>query len=369
MVTWGLISAATAFVTGPTSFFILRFLLGAAEAGFLPGMILYLGYWFPLSMRARYVALFMAAVPIASAIGSPFSALVLQTHGFLGLAGWQWLFIIEGIPASLLGIVVLLQIAEWPHAARWLDAGGAAGHRSRALPPIAPLSDAATHHGALAGAAGSARPRARSRLFRHRRRALRHRPLAAADRARHGLFDRPDRPDPDRALCAERASPCWPGAGTATDRRERMLHVAARGLSRRRRPARQRARASQLLAIAAITFASIGIYSALGPFWAVPPLFLRGTAAAAGIALINSIGNLGGFVGPLSRRLDQGPDRQLYGGVRNAGGSRSPCGSVDAGTAGADAAKRAQRRAKATRLALSRSPAPAVYSISSKACS
>jgi ACS family tartrate transporter-like MFS transporter len=83
MVTWGLISAATAFASGPTSFFILRFLLGAAEAGFLPGMIMYLGYWFPLAMRARYIALFMAAVPIASAVGAPLSALVLQTHGFL----------------------------------------------------------------------------------------------------------------------------------------------------------------------------------------------------------------------------------------------------------------------------------------------
>lgn len=107
MVTWGLISAATAFVTGATGFFIARFLLGAAEAGFLPGMILYLGYWFPLSVRARYVALFMAAVPISSALGAPLSAWILDTHGLLGLAGWQWLFIIEGLPAVVLGLVVL----------------------------------------------------------------------------------------------------------------------------------------------------------------------------------------------------------------------------------------------------------------------
>jgi len=120
MVTWGLISAAMALVGGPTSFFILRFLLGAAEAGFLPGMILYLGYWFPLAMRARYVALFMAAVPLASAIGAPLSALLLQTHGFLGLSGWQWLFILEALPSIFLGFGVIFYLTDRPALATWL---------------------------------------------------------------------------------------------------------------------------------------------------------------------------------------------------------------------------------------------------------
>jgi len=121
MVTWGLISAATAFVTEPGHFYILRFLLGAAEAGFLPGMILYLGYWFPLSVRARYIALFMAAVPLASAVGSPVSALILDmTHSAFGLAGWQWLFIMEGLPACILGLVVLALLPDGPQSASWL---------------------------------------------------------------------------------------------------------------------------------------------------------------------------------------------------------------------------------------------------------
>ncbi len=120
MVTWGLISAAMAFVKGPVSFFVLRFLLGVAEAGFLPGMILYLTTWFPQVRLARFVGLFMMAVPLASAIGAPISSLILSAHGFLGLAGWQWLFIIEGLPACALGFAVLALLPDGPATARWL---------------------------------------------------------------------------------------------------------------------------------------------------------------------------------------------------------------------------------------------------------
>ena len=114
MVTWGLISGAMAFVQGPTSFYILRFLLGAAEAGFFPGIILYLSYWFPARHRAGVTAMFMAAVPISIAIGSPISGALLLMDGFLGLKGWQWLFLVEAAPAVILAGVVLVYLTAKP---------------------------------------------------------------------------------------------------------------------------------------------------------------------------------------------------------------------------------------------------------------
>ncbi len=296
MVTWGLISAATAFASGPTSFFILRFLLGAAEAGFLPGMIMYLGYWFPLAMRARYIALFMAAVPIASAVGAPLSALVLQTHGFLGLTGWQWLFIIEGVPAALLGLVVLFHLPDGPHQARWLsgdekqaiDARLAADHQAGAgathealWPALADprvLTLGAIYFGVVVGLYGIGLwlPQVISAM--------------GFSTGQIGLILIIPYGLSALAMLA------W---GRHSDMsRERMLHVTASAFLGGAGLLASVHAPSPLLAIAAITAASIGIYSLLGPFWAVPPLFLRGTAAAAGIALINSIGNLGGFVGP-----------------------------------------------------------------------
>ncbi len=121
MITWGLISAATALVSTPTAFYVLRFLLGAAEAGFFPGVLLYLSYWVPARYRARIVATFMVAIPAASFIGSPISAALLQMDGFAGLRGWQWLFLLEGIPTVLLGFVCLALLTNKPDEARWLD--------------------------------------------------------------------------------------------------------------------------------------------------------------------------------------------------------------------------------------------------------
>ena len=119
MVTWGLLSMATAFVRGPWSFYLLRFLLGLAEAGLYPGMILYLTYWFPASTRARFIALFLAAVPAASVIGGPVSGFVLGIEG--GLHGWQWLFVLEGLPSVLIGALVLVYLPDRPASAKWLS--------------------------------------------------------------------------------------------------------------------------------------------------------------------------------------------------------------------------------------------------------
>ncbi|MEP9349979.1 MFS transporter [Xanthobacter sp. KR7-225] len=296
MLTWGLISAATAFVTGPTSFFIMRFLLGAAEAGFLPGMILYLGYWFPLALRARYVALFMAAVPIASAVGAPLSALIMESHGLLGLAGWQWLFIIEGLPAVLLAFAVLVLLPNGPADARWLDAGE---KRTIAAHLAADHAgpDAATHHGPWP--------------------ALRDKRVLMLGLIYFGLVVGLYGiglwlPQIIRAMgysvrevgvvlivpyaLSALAMLAWGRHSDATS--ERVLHVAGAAFLGAAGLAASVHAPSHMLAIAAVTCASVGIYAALAPFWSVPPLFLRGTAAAAGIALINSVGNLGGFVGP-----------------------------------------------------------------------
>ncbi|MBB6310011.1 MFS transporter [Xanthobacter tagetidis] len=296
MLTWGLISAGTAFVTGPTSFFVMRFLLGAAEAGFLPGMILYLGYWFPLALRARYIALFMAAVPIASAVGAPLSAFIMESHGLLGLAGWQWLFIVEGLPAVLLAFAVLVLLPNGPGEVRWLTA------QEKRTIAVRLAADHAGHDGAAHHALWPA--------LRDRRVLMLCliyfglvvglygiglwlpqivREMGYSVRQVGYVLIVP------YALSAL-AMLAWGRHSDATG--ERVLHVAAAGFLGAAGLVASVHAPTHLLAIAAVTCASVGLYAALAPFWSVPPLFLRGTAAAAGIALINSVGNLGGFVGP-----------------------------------------------------------------------
>src|SRR5260370_2743581 len=122
MITWGLVSVAMAFTRGPISFYVLRFLLGLAEAGFFPGIILYLSYWFPSNHRSAVTAMFMAAAPAAGLIGSPVSGALMQLHGLLGLRGGQWAFLVVGIPALLLRLVSLLVLTDLPAVAAWLRA-------------------------------------------------------------------------------------------------------------------------------------------------------------------------------------------------------------------------------------------------------
>jgi ACS family tartrate transporter-like MFS transporter len=121
MITWGFLAAGTAFVVGPSSFYTMRLLLGAAEAGFFPGVILYLTYWFPSEYRARIVGMFTVAIPVSSFLGSPISAALLGVDGWLGLRGWQWMFIMEGAPAVLLGLFCLFILSDKPSSAPWLD--------------------------------------------------------------------------------------------------------------------------------------------------------------------------------------------------------------------------------------------------------
>ena len=128
MITWGLVSAATIFVTGAWSFYLLRFLLGAAEAGFFPGVAFYISHWFPADYRTRVVAWFMVAIPISSVVGGVLSGALLQMNGILGLAGWKWLFILEGLPVTVLGLVVLRVLTERPEDATWLTDAERARH-------------------------------------------------------------------------------------------------------------------------------------------------------------------------------------------------------------------------------------------------
>jgi MFS family permease len=121
MITWGIVAAANAFVVGPNSFYVVRLLLGAAEAGFFPGITFFLAAWFPVQYRARVLAWFLVAIPVSSVLGGPISGLLLQMDGLAGLAGWQWMFIIEGLPASIIGLIILWTLSDRPEDAAWLS--------------------------------------------------------------------------------------------------------------------------------------------------------------------------------------------------------------------------------------------------------
>ncbi len=184
MLTWGLVSVAMAFVRDATSFYVLRFLLGAAEAGFFPGIVFYLTQWFPARERARAIALFMTGTAIAGVIGGPLSSALLQADGWLGLRGWQWLFVIEGVPALLLAPVVWRRLAGGPADAAWLSA------EQRTW-----LVETLSRRPRVSGRAPRPRARlpvrppvgARARLLRDRHGLLRRGVLAAADRAVAGI--------------------------------------------------------------------------------------------------------------------------------------------------------------------------------------
>src|SRR6478752_4708571 len=122
MISWGVVSAAFALIGGPISFLALRFLLGAAEAGFFPGVILYITYWYPAHYRAIIVGIFMVAIPVAGLVGSPLSGAILYMDGMLGLGGWQWIFILEALPAVLLGLASYVWLTDRPENATWLTA-------------------------------------------------------------------------------------------------------------------------------------------------------------------------------------------------------------------------------------------------------
>jgi ACS family tartrate transporter-like MFS transporter len=305
MISWGLITSAMMLIRGAGEFYLLRILLGFAEAGFFPGIILYLTFWFPARRRARVVALFMAGSPLTGIVGNPLSGIIMQRMDSLaGLSGWQWVFLLEGLPAVVLGVVTLFYLTDRPELARWLTAeerGWLAAEIDHEQtegrqPRTAHLSSALTDGrvwllillyftvAAGSNAFGSYLPK----LVEDR--------YPGLDKEQIGwLCALPN-------LCA---IVCMILNGMHSDRTgERRLHVAV--------PALASAAGwvlaaltftpwldSPVLTLLALALVQSGIMSMLPTFWTLPPAFLGGVAAAAGIALINSVGNLGGFVGPI----------------------------------------------------------------------
>ncbi len=297
MFTWGVIATAMIFITGPASFYVLRFLLGIAEAGFFPGLILYLTHWFPMRERARAVGLFMTATAMAGVIGAPISSALLQLHGAAGLHGWQWLFLIEGIPAIVLAPIVLTYMTERPADARWL----ASEEREWLTREMDREQAEHTHaHVTLRAAVTSARLWIVSL------------PYFCIVIAFYGVsFWLPQIVQGSSGFSSSMvvllsAIPYVAATiglvlfGSRSDRTgERRWHVASACLiGAAGFVLTVVAPQTPAVALMTLSIAAFGIWGTLGPFWTLPTQFLRGTAAAGGIAIVNSVGNIGGFVGP-----------------------------------------------------------------------
>jgi ACS family tartrate transporter-like MFS transporter len=297
MISWGIVSAATMFVRGASSFFALRFLLGAAEAGFFPGIVLYLTRWFPAEERARAVAWFMTATALAGVIGGPVSGALLEINGFLGLAGWQWLFALEGIPAIGLGIAVLAWLPDRPRDARWLTAAESEAIERAIAAEHADVASSAHH--ALGPALRSGCVWLLALLYFTIVLSFYGISLWLPQIIRSFSYAG------DFGIGVLAAVPYVAAAigmvlvASRSDRAdERGGYVAVMALVGAAGFIGAAVTSNAVLSLAALSLAAAGIWSTLGPFWAMPPRFLVGTAAAGGIAFINSVGNIGGFVGP-----------------------------------------------------------------------
>jgi len=298
MAGWGLVSMAMMLVSGVWSFYALRVLLGIAEAGFFPGVILYLTYWVPAAHRAKTSALFMMAIPVSVIVGAPISEALLGLDGTLGLRGWQWLFLVEGLPAVLVGVWTLFYLTDTPDKAHWL----APEQRAWLTQTMArERAERVTKgHGSVLESLRSGKLWLLCAIY------------FMNTLVTYGVFLWLPRILRD-ASKGSGLSIGWLTAlpfvvalvamilvGRHSDRTgERKWHVAICALV---------AASGLLLAVAfqdnvwmlvlSFTLCQLGQRSLLSVFWAIPPIFLGGTAAAAGIALINSLGNLGGAVGP-----------------------------------------------------------------------
>jgi D-galactonate transporter len=297
MISWGIVSAAFMFVTTPFAFYALRFLLGVAEAGFYPGIILYLTYWFPSYRRARVVALFMTAIPVSGILGGPLSGWIMDTFaGWHGLAGWQWLFVIEAMPAIVLGAATIWYLDDGIQSARWLNADEKRLLEDRLREDLVGVVQDRSVWSILA-----------DRRIWH---------LSAiyfcAAMGQYGLTFWL----PALLQAAGATSALEIGLLTAVPYSAAVVAMMLFGRSADRRRERRwhaaipfligavglwlvvQAGTHTALAVLCLSIAAMGILSAAPLFWGLPTAFLGGAAAAAGIATINSIGNLGGFVSP-----------------------------------------------------------------------
>jgi len=320
MITWGLISAASALVTGANSFYAMRFLLGVAEAGFFPGIILYLSLWFPARQRAVAAAWFMAAAPISTALGSPLSGAIMQLPPVLGLKDWQILYIVEAVPAVLLGFVVLKYLTDAPSQAAWLSDEERAWLVARLKTEAAGKQGAGHHAGAWA-ALKDPRVLALALIYFGTSAGLYTLGLWAPLMVREFGFTplQTGLLTAIPSVAAVIAMILWARHSDRTG--ERTWHVVIPCVLACAGFIFAGQASTAVLVVLALVVVNIGISSAKAPLWAMPSTFLSGAGAAAGIAMINSIGNLGGFVGP-----------SVIGWLKNATGSYAAGLYVVAGT-------------------------------------
>jgi MFS transporter, ACS family, tartrate transporter len=293
MITWGVVSVATAFVYDANSYYIARLALGIAEAGFFPGVAYYLAAWFPTQYRTRMLAWFLVAIPLSSVVGGPISGLLLELDGVLGLQGWKWLFIVEGLPAVVLGFVVLRVLADRPETAPWLDhkereilSGMLAAERRErpksslltALGDIRVVMLAVIQFGFTLGSYGIG-------IFLPQI----IKSFGLSNLASSFLSAVP-------YIFASIGMLWWSWHVDRTGKKTGNLVIACAvgmiGL------AASVVSGNLFIALTALTVALVGITSARAIFWPIPTRFLSGVGAAAGLAFINSIGTIGGFAGP-----------------------------------------------------------------------
>ncbi|TKC83057.1 MFS transporter [Trinickia terrae] len=296
MVTWGIISALTMFVTTPTMFYVMRFLLGLAEAGFFPGIILYLTYWYPANRRGRMTTWFMTAIALSGVIGGPISGYILKTfNGVNGWHGWQWLFLLEGLPSIIVGVLVFFVLDDRIGKAKWLT-----GEEKQLLERNIKAEDAEKDDPPLGAVLTSPRVLLMSLIYFSFVMGLYGvsfwlptiiKATGVTDALAIGLLS---------AIPFAAAVVAMLLIARSADRkRERRWHVAlpaaagAVGLVLSVTWAHNTA-----LAMTALTLATAGIVTTLPLFWSLPTSFLAGAGAAAGIAMVNSIGNLAGFLSP-----------------------------------------------------------------------
>ena len=296
MISWGIVACAMSLVSGVTSFYVMRLLLGIAEDGFFPGIILYLTFWFPAAERARIIAMFMAAVPLATVVGGPLSGVLLEMRGAWGLKGWQWLFLVEGVPAIVLGFIALKFLDDKPEHAAWLTPD----ERQALTDTLAAEAEATRELGYAGLGAALTRPSvlALGSLYF----------LMVVGLYGIGFWMPQVIGSFGLAplqigfltaipyLFAAVAMVIW---GRRSDRTgERRWHIALPLLMAAAAFAWSAYSGPLLPTMIALTLATLGFYAAFGPFWSLPTALLTGTGAAAGLALVNSMGNLGGFAGP-----------------------------------------------------------------------
>ncbi|MDQ2832714.1 MAG: MFS transporter [Acidobacteriota bacterium] len=301
MISWGIISTLMMFMHSATSFYILRFLLGVSEAGFFPGMIIYLTYWFPTPERAKAVARFMTATSLAGVVGGPLSSYLLKLDGVGGLRGWQWLFLSEGIPTILLGISVLFLMKDNPGKATWMTpdertwlAGELAEDQQR--------YGAATHH-RLGDAFRLPALWVLAAVYFVSQVGVYivnlWMPLILHSFSRGSASG-------DAILIARYATLPYLAAavmtvvvGWSSDKyNERRWHIAGCLTLAAAGFAWTASAHSLVIALCAMTFAAIGLWSMMGPFWTLTTSMLGGAAAAGAVAVMQVIGGVGGFAGP-----------------------------------------------------------------------